>query len=137
MGVTDRIPHVAPAAATLGGGLLVAASLAEWSGVAYSSHLDRMLMLAAGAATLAIALLAVRRAGRRLSWAIVPGLLALNMALVNINDIATHSYEYRAYPEAYVGWGLYVGLVGALVVLGVAVVHIAAALRSRRGRGAP
>lgn len=137
MGVTDRIPQVAPAAATLGGGLLVAGSLAEWSGVAYSSQLDRMLMLAAGAATIAIALLAIRRGARTLSWAILPGLLALNMAVVNINDIATHSYEYRADPEAYVGWGLYVGVAGALVVLGVAVLHIAATLRSRRGRGAP
>jgi len=51
--------------------------------------------------------------------AIGSGALGLNMAIVNINDISSHEFEYEEYPDAAVGVGLYLVLAGAALALAV------------------
>jgi len=112
-GLTRRLAVAAVAA----GALMIVGSLLDWSGVEYSSGLDRGLALAAGALAIVAAGLAVAWRRRALALAVVAGGLGLNMAVVNIRDIAGHEYEYAAYPEASVGVGLYVVLAGSALSL--------------------
>jgi hypothetical protein len=104
------------------GALMIVGSLLDWSGVEYSSGLDRGLALAAGAVAAVAAGLGLKWRRRALALAFPAGILGLNMAIVNIRDIAGHDYEYVRYPEASVGVGLYAVLVGAglALVAGVA-----------------
>jgi hypothetical protein len=111
--ISSRLLAVVAAAA---GALLIVGSLLDWSGVEYSSQLDRRLAFAAG-------VIAVAAAGaglyerRALVASLVAGALGLNMAIVNIRDIVGHGYEYARYPEAAVGLGLYAVLAGAVLAL--------------------
>jgi uncharacterized membrane protein YidH (DUF202 family) len=106
------------AVVAVAGALVAAGSLLDWSGVAYSSHLDRGLALAAGLLMVLTSGLAVSASGRFLALAIPLGALALNMGFVNYDDVANNLHEYRAYPQAAVGVGLYLVIVGAC--LGIA-----------------
>jgi hypothetical protein len=107
----------------LAGALLIAVgAVTDWSGVSYSSHLDRGVCLAAAITAAALGSLAARRGP---SWLplllLVPAALALNMAVVNILDIRDHRFEYADYPDASVGVGLYlVGAGGLLVAVAAA-----------------
>lgn len=103
---------------------MTAGALLDWSGVSYSSHLDRGLALAAGCLTLAAAALAALWRPRRLGLAIVSGVLGLNMAIVNMTDISAHHYEYARYPDATVGVGLYLVLAGGALALAAGVVAL-------------
>jgi Na+-transporting NADH:ubiquinone oxidoreductase subunit NqrE len=101
------------------GVLLTIGALLDWSGVDYSSRLDRALAVAAGGLAIATATLAVVWRRRVLVLAIGSGLLGLNMAIVNIRDISRHDFEYADYPEASVGVGLYMVLAGGALALAV------------------
>jgi hypothetical protein len=101
----------------LAGALMIVGSLLDWSGVEYSSGLDRGLAAAAGALAVIAAALALAWRRRALALAIPAGGLGLNVAIVNMRDIAGHQYEYAVYPEASVGVGLYAVLVGASLAL--------------------
>ncbi|HEU0247329.1 MAG TPA: hypothetical protein VFR38_09630 [Gaiellaceae bacterium] len=68
----------------------------DWSGVDYSSRLDRGLALGAGRLAIAAATLAVVWRPRMLVLAIVSGVLGLNMAIVNIKDISGHDLSPRS-----------------------------------------
>ncbi len=89
----------------------------DWTGVFYSSHLDRRIALSA----VVVVVLLSASTGRGRVWpssaALLPGVAALDMAIVNIHDVANHHYEYAAVPSARVGVGLYVVLAGAVLVL--------------------
>jgi uncharacterized membrane protein YidH (DUF202 family) len=56
----------------------------------------------------------------RWAWVMWLGLVAaplgLNMGIVNYVDVSTLSYKYTAYPNARVGVGIYLVLVGALLI---------------------
>jgi peptidoglycan/LPS O-acetylase OafA/YrhL len=125
-GLSRRLPTVAAAA----GCLMAAGSVLDWSGVEYSSQLDRWLSFAAGTLALAVAV-AARYQPRWLAVTLVAGALGLNMAVVNIRDISGHEYEYARYPEAAVGLGLYAVLVGALLTLATGLVSLAFFRRRR------
>lgn len=115
---------------TVIGVLCLAGSVLDWSGVSYSSGLDRGLAAVAGGAFLFAALL--RR--RRHVWVVtlLGSVLALNMAIVNINDIANHRYEFARYPHARVGSGLFVLLTCGIAGLAVSGLSIVSSRRSRR-----
>jgi hypothetical protein len=104
------------------GVLLALASLLDWSGVTYSSRVDRGLALAAGAAVIVLALACFLWRPGVLALAIAPGALGLNMGIVNYRDIDANAYEYAAYPAASVGIGIYLVLVGAGLALIVGIV---------------
>lgn len=108
-------------------------SILDWSGVEYSSRLDRALAFSAGMFLTALAAVAFAWRPRILALAVAPGVLGLNMAIVNIKDIAAHDFEYAAYPEATVGIGLYIVVVGGALALVVGL----AALVARRGPERP
>src|SRR5947209_7110092 len=92
-------------ALTLTGALCAAGSALDWSGVSYSSTLDRGLAAVAAGAFFFAAFLTHRRRVWVLTF--VATVLALNMAFVNMNDIANHRYEFTRYPGARVGLGLF------------------------------
>jgi len=114
------------------GALLAVGALLDWSGVGYSSRLDRGLTLAAGCLAISAAVLAAVWRPRMLVLAIASGVLGLNMAIVNIKDISGHDFEYADYPAASVGVGLYVVLAGGALALAVGLT----ALLPRRYLGA-
>jgi hypothetical protein len=62
------------------GALMILGSLLDWSGVEYSSGVDRGLAFAAGAVAEVAAGLAVRWRRRALALAVPAGILGLNMA---------------------------------------------------------
>jgi hypothetical protein len=130
-GVGERLTRGLAAVGAAAGALMVAGSVLDWSGVEYSSALDRGLALAAGAVVILSAALAVVWRRELLGLAVVGGALGLNMAIVNIRDIDGHRYEYVTYPEASVGIGLYAVLVGAVVSVLVAVASFAPLSRRR------
>jgi len=68
------------------------------------------------------AILALTLHLRILILAVPLGALALDMGLINYGDVANKLYEYRAYPSAAVGLGLYLVIGGAIlaIVAGVA-----------------
>lgn len=107
------------ALALAAGVLLASGALLDWSGVDYSSRLDRGLALGAGCLAIASAALALVWRPRVLVLAIASGALGLNMAIVNIDDISGHEFEYAAYPDAAVGAGLYLVLAGGALALAV------------------
>jgi hypothetical protein len=122
-----------PAAALLASAGVAAAagSLLDWSGVSYSSSVDRWLAGVSGGALLALAL-AVRARGAVLAaGAIVPAAVVLNMAVVNFRDIHGHRFEYAGYADARVGIGIYLLFAAAALGLAAAVLG---ALAWRRGR---
>lgn len=100
-----------------GGVLIVVGAALGWSGVSYSSRLDRKIALAAGIAALLLAGVGFRTRRWPFIGGAIPGLLALDMAVVNIHDVAGHGYEYAAFPDARVGIGLYTLGVGAVLEL--------------------
>ena len=107
-----------PAAVGFASGvLLMLGSALDWSGVAYSSRLDRGLVLAAGALMMVLAAVAATWWPRALALAIAAGALALNMGVVNFRDINDKRYEYADYPDASVGFGIYFVLVGGALAL--------------------
>lgn len=105
------------ALAVAAGALLMLGAVLDWSGVKYSSRLDRTLAFAAGAFAVAVAVIAFAWRLRVLALAIGSGLLGLNMAIVNASDIRRHEFEYAAYPGASVGVGLYLVVVGGALAL--------------------
>jgi hypothetical protein len=113
--------------------LLTLGALLDWSGVEYSSRLDRGLAFVAACLAIAAATLAVVWRPRLLVLAIAAGALGLNMAIVNIKDIRGHDFEYADYPDASVGVGLYLVLSGGALALAVGL----AALLPRRYFGGP
>jgi peptidoglycan/LPS O-acetylase OafA/YrhL len=124
--LTRRLAAVAGAA----GALMIVGSALDWSGVEYSSQLDRWLAFAAGVLAAAAGVAALREP-RLLVSCLAAGVLGLNMAIVNIRDIAGHEYEYAAYPEASVGIGLHALLVGSLLALAAGVSSLPALKRRR------
>lgn len=104
----------------------------DWSGVSYSSHVDRGLSIAAAILVVAIAAFGNRGNVRIPLLLLIPSALALNMAVINIRDIHGHRFEYADYPEASVGVGLYLLAAGA-VLTGLA--GVAGFLDRRRRRG--
>jgi hypothetical protein len=108
---------VATVFAVLGGALVAVGSLLDWSGVSYSSQLDRGLAVAAGVLLLIVAALGFAWHRRILIASLAPAALALNMGIVNYNDITNGLYEYAAYPDAEVGVGLYLVIVGSVVAI--------------------
>jgi len=101
------------------GVLLSIGALLDWSGVDYSSRLDRGLALGAGCLAIVAATLALVWRPRLLVLAIASGVLGLNLAIVNIKDISGHDFEYAEYPNASVGVGLYAVLAGGALALAV------------------
>lgn len=99
------------------GVLLIVGALLDWSGVAYSSALDRRLAFAAGASMIALAVVALLWRPRVLALAIAAGAIGLNMGIVGYRDISGRLHEYAAYPDASVGVGLYFVIVGAALAL--------------------
>jgi Na+-transporting NADH:ubiquinone oxidoreductase subunit NqrE len=103
--------------AALGGGALIAlGALLDWSGVSYSSSVDRGVCIAAAVIAVVIAVIADRGRERLPLLLLIPAALALNMAVINIRDIARHHFEYADYPDASVGVGLYLVTIGAVLV---------------------
>ncbi len=99
------------------GALLMLGSLLDWSGVSYSSDFDRAAVFTAGALMIVLAAGALWWRPRLLAFALAPAVLGLNMAVVNFTDIDGRLYEYAHYPDASVGIGIYLVLVGATVAL--------------------
>jgi hypothetical protein len=103
--------------AVLAGAILIAVgAVTDWSGVSYSSHLDRGVALGAAIAAAALVPLVVRGPAWVPLLLLVPAALALNMAVVNILDIRDHRFEYADYPDASVGVGLYLVSTGGVLV---------------------
>ena len=111
------------------GVLLTLGSVLDWSGVAYSSGLDRALAFAAGALMIVLAAIALTWRPRVLGFAIASGVLGLNMGVVNFRDINDNLHEYADYPNASVGVGIYLVLVGGALALLVGVVTAATPFR--------
>jgi hypothetical protein len=104
--------------AGLAGAVLIAVgAVTDWSGVSYSSHLDRALSLAAAVAVAGLIPLVARGPTWVALLLLVPAALALNMAVVNILDVRDHRFEYADYPDASVGLGLYLVAAGGLLVV--------------------
>jgi hypothetical protein len=124
---------VSAVVALFGGGLVALGSLLDWSGVSYSSRLDRSLALAAGLLVILVAALCLTWHRRLLLAAVPPAVLAANMGVVNYDDIANRRYEFEAYPAADVGIGLYLVIIGAGlgVLAGLAAIAPYRRLRSR------
>jgi hypothetical protein len=93
----------------------------DWSGVAYSSRADRGICIAA-ALLIALTAALMNRGRERLPLLLlIPAAVALNMAVINIRDIAGHKFEYADYPDASVGVGLYLVAAGAALTAVAAV----------------
>jgi uncharacterized membrane protein YidH (DUF202 family) len=103
--------------AMAGGVLLSLGALLDWTGVPYSSTIDRGLAMAAGLLAVLVALVALWRWTSVMWLGLVAAALGLNMGIVNYIDISTHSYEYTAYPNARVGVGIYLVVAGALLIM--------------------
>jgi hypothetical protein len=103
--------------AVLAGAILIAVGAeTDWSGVSYSSNLDRGVSLGAAIAAAGLVPLVARGPAWVPLLLLVPAALALNMAVVNILDIRDHRFEYADYPDASVGLGLYLVGAGGLLV---------------------
>lgn len=130
----DRLSNIGTAAIGAGAALIMAGSFLDWSGVPYSSLLDRRIAFLAGILSLIFGGLWLVRPSRLLVPAtLLAGVVALDMAVVNYSDIQGHKYEYAAYPAARVGVGLYALLLGSGLLLAGAVSLLAAA-RKRNNR---
>jgi hypothetical protein len=110
-------------AAAASGVLIGIGALVDWSGVSYSSRVDRGFCIAAAILVVAIAAVGNRWHSRIPLLLLIPAALALNMAIINIRDINGHHFEYADYPDAAVGVGLYLvaiggGLAGLAAVTG-------------------
>jgi hypothetical protein len=119
--------------ASAAGAALVLGAFVDWTGVDYSSHLDRTLAAVAGAVVIVLAAAALAWRRVVLALCILPGALGLNMGIVNVLDIERHRHEYAAYPDAAVGVGLYLVLVGGSGAVLVGLL----AVREWRARTAP
>lgn len=100
-------------------GCLLLGSILDWSGVAYSSTLDRRIVAACGVALVLLSAAALVWRRRLLAFALAPAVVSLNMGVVNYRDIDGHEFEFERYPEATVGVGVYLVLVGAVLALAV------------------
>jgi hypothetical protein len=100
-------------AAAASGVLIGVGALVDWSGVAYSSRVDRGFCIAAAILVVAIAAVSDRWHHRIPLLLLIPAALALNMAVINIRDISGHRFEYADHPDALVGVGLYLVAIGA------------------------
>ena len=108
-------PWWAPAG--LAGAILIAVgAITDWSGVSYSSHVDRGISLGAAIAAAVLIPLVVRGPAWVPLLLLVPAAVALNMAVTNILDVREHRFEYADYPDASVGVGLYLVAAGGLLV---------------------
>jgi hypothetical protein len=121
--VDARLTGRLAAVAAVAGVLMIAGSALDWSGVEYSSHVDRWLAFGAGAIAAAVAAVALREP-RALLAALAAAALGLNMAIVNIRDISGHEYEYARYPQASVGLGLYLVLAGSVLALAAGIASL-------------
>lgn len=105
----------APAVVAVAGAVVAAGSLLDWTGVAYSPHADRALALAGGLLMVGTAALATVFGRRLLALSIPFGGLAFGVGFVTYDDVANNVYEYRDYPSAAVGVGLYLVTIGGAV----------------------
>jgi len=121
-----------PALGILAGSCLMLGSVLDWSGVAYSSTVDRRLVFAAGVATVALGVAAFLWRQRVLVLALVPAVVGLNMGVVNFRDIDGKLYEFAGQQEASVGVGIYLVFVGGVLALAVGI--CSALLRQWLGR---
>jgi hypothetical protein len=119
-----RSRYSLPAVAFASGVFLILGSVLDWSGVAYSSGLDRGLAFAAGALMIVLAAAALKWRRRVLAFATVAGVLGLNMGVVNFLDINDQLHEYASYPDATVGVGIYLVLLGGALALFLGIITL-------------
>jgi hypothetical protein len=98
-----------------GGALMSLGGLLDWSGVPYSSSVDRRLAIAAGLLAILVSVGALWQPW--VMWlGFVAAALGLNMGIVNYVDISAHAYEFSKYPNARVGVGIYLIIAGGVLV---------------------
>jgi hypothetical protein len=117
-----------------GGAILALGSVLDWSGVAYSSRLDRAIALAAGVLSMVIGVAGFAWRPRAVGFAILFGVVGLFMGVVNYDDIRNHLYEYAAYPGARVGLGVYLVTFGSFLSLVAGILALAGRRRKTAGR---